>query len=76
MKQKEYLNLLNRIQELVYEVNSITQHTYDDKFASEKYDKMLSERKQELSNLTSELETILSVDSKGFNEAFMEFLND
>ena len=76
MKQKEYVALLNRIQELVYEVNSITQHTYDSEYASDRYGKELAEKKKELATLTERLEEILTVDSKTFNEAFMKYLHD
>lgn len=76
MKQKEYVALLNRIQELVYEVNSITQHTYDSDYANARYGAELEEKKKELSTLTARLEEILTMDSREFNEAFMKYLND
>ena len=76
MKQKEYVSLLTRIQELVYEVSSLTQYVYDNEYASSKYGETLKERKEELDSLMSNLEEIMSVDAQEFNSAFMKYLND
>jgi hypothetical protein len=76
MKQKEYVALLTRIQELVYEVSSLTQYVYDSEYASSKYGETLKERQEELNSLMSNLEEIMSVDAQEFNDAFMKYLND
>jgi hypothetical protein len=76
MKQKQYMDTLKRIKDLVYEVNSLTQHVYDSDYAASRYGKELEEKKEELDSLKSELESALTVDSEVFNSAFMQYLND
>ena len=72
MKQKQYMDTLKRIKDLVYEVNSLTQHVYDSDYAASRYGKELEEKKEELDSLKSELESALTVDSEVFNSAFMQ----
>ena len=76
METRDYNNLLEKLGELVYYVDSVGQYSNDNSYAQEKYKEELENKIKELQENLSTLEEILTIDCETFNELFMRELND